>query len=165
MRQNHFRRITLYTCIFTRLITNEWFIPSHLRLQIKSIYSIMIVRFFLTRLTKGQLIWKLFFGAFEFFQTTNENKSTWGIIVVKSNSFVRFLEETSAWKNYFDFVWRTANLCTKISFNLYFRSTCTGICSGAARLGAITGIIIGEYGNMGCQVYIEEIAKLDVFFD
>jgi hypothetical protein len=28
----------------------------------------------------------------------------------------------------------------------YFRSTCTGICSGAARLGAITGIIIGEYG-------------------
>ena len=24
---------------------------------------------------------------------TNKNKSTWGIIVVKSNSFVRFLEE------------------------------------------------------------------------
>ena len=57
------------------------------------------------------------------------------------------------------------HLCTKISFNLYFRSTCTGICSGAARLGAITGIIIGEYGNMGCQVYKKGITKLDVFFD
>ena len=45
------------------------------------------------------------FGVFNFFQKTNENKSTWGIIVVKSNSFVRFLEETSVWKNHFDFVW------------------------------------------------------------
>ena len=40
-----------------------------------------------------------------FFQRTNENKSTWGIIVVKSNSFVHFLEETSAWKNHFHYVW------------------------------------------------------------
>ena len=29
-------------------------------------------------------------------------------------------------------------------FNSFSRATCTGICSGAARLGAITGIIIGE---------------------
>ena len=35
----------------------------------------------------------------------NENKSTWGIIVLKLNSFVHFLEETSAWKNQFEFVW------------------------------------------------------------
>ena len=35
----------------------------------------------------------------------DKNKSTWGIIVVKSNSFVDFLEETSVWKNHFDFVW------------------------------------------------------------
>ena len=43
--------------------------------------------------TKGQLISKWFFGVVDFLQKTNENKSTWGIIVVKLNSFVRFLEE------------------------------------------------------------------------
>ena len=42
---------------------------------------------------KGQLISKCFFGVFNFFQKMNENRSTWGIIVVKLNSFVRFLEE------------------------------------------------------------------------
>ena len=47
----------------------------------------------------------MFFGVFDFFQKTNENKSTWGIIVVKANLFVRFLEELSAWKNHDDFVW------------------------------------------------------------
>ena len=34
-------------------------------------------------LIKGQLISKRFFGVFHFFQKMNENKSTWGIIVVK----------------------------------------------------------------------------------
>ena len=61
----------------------------------------------------GKKIWSVpctvnfewFFGVVDFLQKTNENKSTWGIIVVKSNSFVHFLEETSAWKNHFDFVW------------------------------------------------------------
>ena len=47
----------------------------------------------------------MFFGVFDFFQKTNENKLTWGIIVVKSNSSVRFLEESPAWKNHYDFVW------------------------------------------------------------
>ena len=46
-----------------------------------------------------------FFCVFNFFQKTNENKSTWGIIVVKSILFVLFLEESSAWKNHYDFVW------------------------------------------------------------
>ena len=46
-----------------------------------------------------------FLGSSIFLQKTNENKSTWGNIVVKLNSFVRFLEETLAWKNHFDFVW------------------------------------------------------------
>ena len=55
--------------------------------------------------SKGQLISKWFFGVVDFLQKTNENKSTWGIIVVKSNLFVRFSEETSVWKKYFDFVW------------------------------------------------------------
>ena len=54
---------------------------------------------------KGQLISKCLFGVFNFFQKTNENKSNWGIIVVKSNSFVCFLEESLAWKNHYDFVW------------------------------------------------------------
>ena len=39
---------------------------------------------------KGQLISKCLFGVFNLSQKTNENKSTWGIIVVKSNFFVRF---------------------------------------------------------------------------
>ena len=44
-------------------------------------------------LPKGRLISKWFFGVVDFLQKTNENKSTWGIIVVKLNLFVRFLEE------------------------------------------------------------------------
>ena len=35
----------------------------------------------------------------------NKNNSIWGTIVVKSNLFVRFLEEMLAWKNHFNFVW------------------------------------------------------------
>ena len=54
---------------------------------------------------KGQIISKWFFGVFDFLQKTNENKSTWGIIVVKSNSFVRFLEEIEDTKNHFEIIW------------------------------------------------------------
>ena len=54
---------------------------------------------------KGQIISKWFFGVFGFLQKTNENKSTWGIIVVKSNSFVRFLEEIEDIKNPFEINW------------------------------------------------------------
>ena len=39
---------------------------------------------------KGQLISKCLFGVFNFFQKSNENKSTSGIIVVKSNCFPSF---------------------------------------------------------------------------
>ena len=56
------------------------------------------------KIAKGQSISKWCFGVFDFFQKTNQNKSTWGIIVVKSNSFVHFLEESSAWK-------KTQRLC------------------------------------------------------
>ena len=56
--------------------------------------------------TKGQLISKCLFGVFNFFQKMNENKSTWGVIVHSKVEFVcSFLEETSAWKNHFDYVW------------------------------------------------------------
>ena len=52
---------------------------------------------------KGQLILKWFLGVVDFLQKpTNEKKSTWGIIVVKSNSFVRFLEEINDPKNHLE---------------------------------------------------------------
>ena len=51
---------------------------------------------------KGQLISKCLFGDFKFFQKRNENKSTWGIIVVQSNVFVRFLEEFGIPKSPFE---------------------------------------------------------------
>ena len=54
---------------------------------------------------KGQIISKCFFVVFDFLQKTNENKSTWGIILVKSNSFVRFLEEIEDIKNPFEIIW------------------------------------------------------------
>ena len=59
----------------------------------------------MTAMPKGQIISKWFFGVFDFLQKTNENKSTWGIIVVKSNSFVRFLEEIEDTKNHFEINW------------------------------------------------------------
>ena len=55
-------------------------------------------------LTKGQLISKFLFGVINFFQKTNKNKSTWVIIVVKSNFFVRF------WKN-----WRYQKVLLKLT--------------------------------------------------
>ena len=55
--------------------------------------------------TKGQIISKWFFGAFDFLQKTNENKSIWGIIAVKSNSFVHSLEEIEDIKTPFEINW------------------------------------------------------------
>ena len=43
--------------------------------------------------TKGQLISKCLFSVFYSPKKTNKNPLTWGIIVVKLNSFVRFLEK------------------------------------------------------------------------
>ena len=50
---------------------------------------------------KGQLILKGHLGILEFFQKMNERIRP----QKNSNSFVRFLEESSAWKNHFDIVW------------------------------------------------------------
>ena len=47
----------------------------------------------------------MFFGVFDFLQKTNENKSTFGILVVKSNAFVHFLEEIEDVKNPFEIIW------------------------------------------------------------
>ena len=49
---------------------------------------------------KGQLISKCLFSVFTIFQKMKTNRQ-----VVKSNLFVYFLEETSAWKNHFEYVW------------------------------------------------------------
>ena len=45
------------------------------------------------------------FWCLQFFQKTNENNSTWGIIVVMSNFFVSFLEELSIPKSHFEINW------------------------------------------------------------
>ena len=47
---------------------------------------------------------KWLFGVFDFLQKANDNKSNWGIIVVKLNSFVRFLEEIEDIKNPFEII-------------------------------------------------------------
>ena len=60
-----------------------------------------IYAFSISLSSKGQLISKWFFGVVDFLQKTNINKSTCGIIVVKSNLFVRFLEEIDDPKNHF----------------------------------------------------------------
>ena len=54
---------------------------------------------------KGQLILKRIFEVVNFLQKTNENKFTWGLIVVKLNSFVCFLEEIDDPKNHFEINW------------------------------------------------------------
>ena len=52
------------------------------------------------RSDKGQLISKCLFGVLTFFQKTNKTSQQ----VVKSNLFVRFLEEMLACKNHLEFV-------------------------------------------------------------
>ena len=71
---------------------------------------------------KGQIITKRFFYVFDLLQKANENKSTWVIILVKSNFFVRFLEEIEDIKNLFEIIttypidsWgrKTLHFCTE----------------------------------------------------
>ena len=61
--------------------------------------------------SKGQIISIWFFDVFDFLQKTNENKLIWGIIVVKSNSFVRFLEEIEDIKTPFEINWPLEGPC------------------------------------------------------
>ena len=61
---------------------------------------------------KGQLISKGIFGVYNISQKTNETKSTWGIIVVKSNLFVRFLGELRIRKSPFEINWPLPKLST-----------------------------------------------------
>jgi hypothetical protein len=50
---------------------------------------------------KGQLISKCLFGVFNFFQKWRKTRC----IVVKTNSFVRFLEEFTPWQFAFEINW------------------------------------------------------------
>ena len=59
----------------------------------------------------------MFFWVVDFLKKTNENKSTWGIIVVKTNSFVRFLEEFMAWQFAFEIIWPLAQFHSLLSTN------------------------------------------------
>ena len=71
---------------------------------------------------KGQLISKCLFGVSTFFQKTNENKSTSSEV-----EFVRsFLEETSAWKNHFEFLWPLAYLNFIFEFQNSFSASQNG---------------------------------------
>ena len=76
---------------------------------------------------EGQIISKYFFGVFNFLQKTNENKSNWGIIVVKSNSFVRFLEKIEDIKTPFEIYLPLAGLTDKLykTITLCFCVFCT----------------------------------------
>ena len=73
--------------IFTKTDSRWW---------VKIIYSKEIIKFD----TKGQLISKWFYGVDDFLQKTNENKSTWGIIVLKVEFVRSFFRENI----HFDFV-------------------------------------------------------------
>jgi len=56
----------------------------------------------------------------------------------------------------FGLVW----VITPETFPKKYRSTCTGICSGAARLGAITGIIIGELKLLHSSFAVNALAGI-----
>ena len=68
--------------------------------------------------TKGQLISKWFFRVVDFLQKTNENQWTWGLIELKSNLFVRFLEEIDEPKNHFEINWPLAHRTARYNQNL-----------------------------------------------
>ena len=75
---------------------------------------------------KGQLISKCLFGVFNSPKKKNENNSTWGTIVVKSNFFVRFLGELKIPKRHFEINW-PPDLFWMTSFYNYFRLHLLGI--------------------------------------
>ena len=43
---------------------------------------------------------------------------------------------------------------------MIYRATCTGLCSGAARLGAITGIMIGELDLLYSSFIVNLLAAI-----
>ena len=66
---------------------------------------------------KVQLISKCVFGVYTFFE---KNRTKTSRQVVNSNLFVRFLEETLAWKNHFEFVWPLTKIVRDHKYQLTF---------------------------------------------
>ena len=65
------------------------------------------------RLFKGQIISKYLYGVFNFFQKRTKTSR----ILVKTNSFIRFLEESSAWQFAFKINWPLVEITF---FRLFF---------------------------------------------
>ena len=86
----------LWKCIFDGLplIKNKRYLWNNLWSNLKLVSN-----------TKGQLISKGLFGILKFFQK-RMNEFVFSTIRQKKPEFVRsFLEESSAWKKHYDFVW------------------------------------------------------------
>ena len=60
---------------------------------------------------QGSVISKYFLVSSISSKKTEENKSTWDVIAVKSNLFIRFLEEFLPWKFAFEFYWPLVGNC------------------------------------------------------
>ena len=90
-------------CLFSNIYfaAKKWWVVEENKTAWKHLNRVLVwqkILAFLQKLTtspftKGQLISKCLFWYLQFFQKTNENNSTWGTIVVKSNFIVRFLGE------------------------------------------------------------------------
>ena len=78
---------------------------NHLKVLLTWVIYLSLVSSKSTWSTKGHLISKCQFGVFNFSQKMNENKSTWGIIVLKSIFFVRILGELKIPKSPFEINW------------------------------------------------------------
>ena len=87
---------TLHKCIFKKFGV---FLETPLSQWVDIIFSLFIFP------TKGQLISKFLFGVFNSPKQMNENNSTWGTIVVKSDFYVRFLRELKIPKRHFEINW------------------------------------------------------------
>ena len=85
-------------------------------------------------LSKGQIISKWFFGVLYFLQKTNKNKSTWGIIVVKLNSFVciwRKSRHQKPFRNYLTFKMAIfgKNWVSVVMYLVQIKNLCVLTCS------------------------------------
>ena len=74
-----------------------------LLLHLKSFRNYLMFQHIFRIIIKLMVSW--FRNAFFVSSISSKKRTKTCLIVVKLNSFVRFLEETSSWKNHFDFVW------------------------------------------------------------
>ena len=70
--------------------------------------------------TKGQFIWKCLFGVFNFFQKTNEKKSTWSMYHSTVKFFHCFLKEFKIPTSPFEINWPLQRIAHKHRIGLEF---------------------------------------------